>query len=251
MLLGLLVAVAQAEQVVKISPVNGDSNPGDPYENVTDCPGFVKWSQPPEDPSQWFNGTASHDEYQTGDGPLDSETADDFPGTGPPITGARFWYVIDVPTEPDCPVFELTVRLGRNDGSCLPIEDDGVAVICQSEDTAKCVQIGTQFGRPAYEACAQFAEPCEQEVGGMNLWFTMQAIYDRDATGWGQCFWGANGIILNGCEVAFRGPVFGFPNWTPGNVVFGAVLDCMYELMFTDDTPVQETSWGTLKDLYR
>ena len=69
------------------------------------------------------------------------------------------------------------------------------------------------------------------------------------------CFppqWGwANGDG-DGVEMHFRSAFFGFPDWVLGTVVFGNFREQSFILYNGDGggTPVDETTWSGIKDLY-
>ncbi|MFH1278132.1 MAG: hypothetical protein ABIK65_07115 [Candidatus Eisenbacteria bacterium] len=212
---------------------------GSEFQGVRlDCPGTVCWSQLPT----WTNGGSSQDEvYPNNDPglcPLISETADDFPGgVCPPITAIRFWGVALVAFT-DCP--DMAVRFFF-DGGGVP-----GALNCETIGPAACELVTGYPGIPSYEHCVVLAEPCNMPNGG---WVECQALYCRGLTGLGQWYWAVS-PVANGSEVMFRSSFFGFPNWVPGSSAFGDYYDASFELL-SGMTPTEETSWGSIKTMYR
>jgi len=93
-----------------------------------------------------------------------------------------------------------------------------------------------------------FPEPCAQE-GGI-AWFSPVLIYCRSQTGYGQS-WVETHTRANGNQACFRSVYFGYPVWTPASVVGWGDFDHGFELLTEGGTPTEQSSWGTLKDLYR
>jgi hypothetical protein len=221
----------------------GMSAGGGWVDYVTDCPGMVKYSQTPE----WINGGASQDEVQAdpdncGTG-VAAEVADDFEFAGAPITAVRFWNITNGNPYGDDLIWRITIW--ADNGTC-PAED---AFYCQYKAPSKNVEVQGYPGLPSYEHCVILPEPCPQE-GGI-AWFSPVAIYCRaTSNGYGQAFVEMHTNYV-GNEICFRSAFFGYPTWVPGSNVFGDFFDHGFELLYTDDVPVEPSSWGTLKDLYR
>jgi hypothetical protein len=203
--------------------------------SLLDCPGTVIYSQPPT----WENGLSSQDETWTHPGDpscyLISQVADDMPGGV--ITAVRFWG-ISFQTYTPCP--DMGVRV-YDDAGGIPGN-----VVCQYQGPSTCEQVVGYPGAISFEHCVVLAEPCHADAG----WIECQALYCRFYTGWGQWYWAVH-LPVNGSQVYFLSDFFGFPNWTPGNIVFGDFYDVAFELLNDGSTGTERTSWGEIKHFYR
>jgi hypothetical protein len=63
-------------------------------------------------------------------------------------------------------------------------------------------------------------------------------------------FW-STGVGLDSFPSCAKAPGFGYPDWTPSTVAIGLYFDQAFYLCNGAPTPVEETSWTSLKALYR
>jgi hypothetical protein len=84
--------------------------------------------------------------------------------------------------------------------------------------------------------------------GNTLYWFGAQAA---DHTFPPQCGRVASAGIV-GCDSVFKSAYFGYPDWTPCIDVFGVAFDASQEFeLQICGSPVQKTTWGSVKGLYR
>jgi hypothetical protein len=80
----------------------------------------------------------------------------------------------------------------------------------------------------------------------VKYWLGIQAVF---------CFppqWGWSTGSGNGVDVWFGFPLLGFPYWVPGAAVFGFTSDMAFLLTLGDiGTPTKDTTWSSIKNLYR
>ena len=86
-----------------------------------------------------------------------------------------------------------------------------------------------------------------QQLATGLYWFSAQMADHLYSPQWGRL----GATMTQSCDSAFRSEYFAFPEWVPAPDVFGDLYDASQ--MFEDDqpTPVERTSWGAVKALYR
>ena len=84
---------------------------------------------------------------------------------------------------------------------------------------------------------------------GQRYWMSVQCVMERNI--YGQWGWSeAEPIVFSNPLMDFE--ALGVPRWTifPDSPINNDTTDLAFEL-FADETPVERTSWGTIKSMYR
>ena len=129
-----------------------------------------------------------------------------------------------------------------DDGGCMPLNVLSEYPGSYSDETFVYCQSGV-YPIFQYEACV--AQPI---VGNTLYWFSAQAADHTFPPQVGRV--ASAGIVA--CDTVFRSAYFAFPEWTPAIDVFGVTFDASQEFdMICGSVPVQQTTWGAVKALYR
>jgi hypothetical protein len=238
-IVGCLVLLPMSASAEDVTQLGWQEPAGYETTRECDCPGYLCYSQVPT----WENGGAAQDETYDPACPtgLVSECADDFPPLECcPITCVKWWGITFQP--PHIPVPPYRIRFY---GPGLPPQDPPV---CNYVVTPLQNEVAGFPGALSYEYCAELPEPCVMAGGG---WISIQALYCRTTTGFGQWFWAMHTAPIQGNEGMFRSVYFGYPNWVPNSLVFGEPYDHDFELYTIYPTATESSSWGTVKQLYR
>jgi hypothetical protein len=219
-----IFAVAVTGNALAIGTQSGPYTVAGDQQDAYDCGTEWKWEQMPDGQS----GLAAQDDQCY---PFLAECADDFMGDGSNVTGVGWWGVFwnGSPVAPDG--FQITIYLSDPDG-------------CPGE--AICSEFVTDYNQTAgdpYGYCATLAEACPK-ADGVSYHVSTTAVF---------CFppqWGSATGTGNGQQMCFRSAFFGFPDWVPGNVVFGVNYDLAFLLYNDGIVPTEDASWSSIKNLY-
>jgi hypothetical protein len=191
----------------------------------------VKWTQLPE-PS----GVGITSEHSVGVG-LVSESADDFrSGDGAPIVAAEWWGVDYTGGAVDY----FTVRfyadaVGDHPGELLYEEE------CHAF-TQELLE--GQFDRYHYYAELPAAFDPDR---GSDYWISIQAVHQHYQWFWLECAdgesWGAPGVV--------RSEFFGYPSWVTVHDATGTCRDFGFVIYADVMSPVEATTWGGIKAVFR
>ncbi len=193
-----------------------------------DCPGTQKWLQEP-DPAG--NLLACQDDVTIG---FRAQAADDFMGDGDNLRSIGWWggYWNGSPAPPDA--FEVSFFL-KAFGDC-----PGEMIYQEVDANYHETLVGTDG-----DYCIELDELIPK-VDGENYEVSIVAVLIFPPQ-WG---W-ATSLQGNGKQCCFRSEYFSFPDWVPGNTVFGSIYELSFVLFNDGATPVEESSWSGIKDLYR
>ncbi len=193
-----------------------------------DCPGVEKWLQGP-DPDGSL--TAAQDDVTIG---FRAQTADDFMGDGETLKSIGWWggYWNGSPAPPDA--FEIQLFL-KAFGDC-PGE-----MVYQEVDAEYHESL---VGSDA-DYCIELDEPLLKAEGeNYSMSITALLVFPPQ---WG---W-ATSLEGNGKQCCFRSEYFSFPDWVPGDQVFGVIYEMAFVLFNEGASPVEKSSWTSIKDQYR
>jgi hypothetical protein len=212
-------------RVTPSSPIR-TSVPSIPGPGACEAP-VVKWEQLPD-------GTTGLASQYDALYPLNAEVADDFMGDGTLLLGIEWWglYWNGEPVPPE----SFLVRVYTSTPDSLPGEQ-----VYESTTT----DFNEVTDDPNHY-CTLFAGDPFHKLDGVQYFVSVQArLHFPPQWGW------ATGVG-NGREVRFRGAQFGYPDWVRGTVVFGVpAYDVAFRLLNTNDVPVRESTWSSLKALYQ
>jgi hypothetical protein len=199
-----------------------------------DCDGIVKWEQLP-------NGGSGFSSQVDVCYPFSSSVADDFVGDGHVTHGVGWWgvYWNGGVVVPDA--FEIKIYA---DAGGMPAGNPDSGPFLFSESTTDYHE--TFSGATEADYCTNFADPAGfYKEPDVKYWLGIQAVF---------CFppqWGWSTGSGNGVDVWFGFPLLGYPYWVPGVSVFGFTSDMAFLLLNDIDSPTEDTTWSTIKNLYR
>lgn len=198
----------------------------------------LKWSQLPN-----VEGTGITSEYRTSDD-FWAESADDFYcADGAPIVSIEWWGV-DWTAVGTPGVTSFVIRF-YSDVPAPPFSHPG-DLLCEEEVyswTAELIPGYDDYYHYAAELPVSFAQVAENVY-----WISIQAIHD-DAGQWYwlECldsdYWNDEGAI--------RSEYFGIPDWTPISEAAGVYMELSFVLYADVTSPVEDTSWGHIKAMFR
>jgi hypothetical protein len=200
----------------------------------------VKWVQTPV-PYPYGNALSSQldDVY-----PFFSQMADDFLcDESGPILAVEWWGTYWNPGPPPPPGFFFVIEFWTDNG--LPYPDSHPETLIYQEP---CYIFFEDYD-PDYEQYHYFQyleNPFFQEEG-MIYWVSIYAVFPYPPQyGWcvGEPQWWdcAN----------FKSDFFGYPEWTSSEIVWGICYDMAFVLYGQyDPNPVEETSWGNIKAMFK
>ncbi len=195
------------------------------------------WSEPPD-----LNGFIGGSEQILVIG-LQDEIANDFVVSASPITTASWgwgWYDESGCDEhPATPGFNLRFYEA---GDCLP----GTLIAELSITNFTEEYLGCQdpvHGPALYRATTDIAVDL---VPNQTYWCGVQV---KDHT-WPPEAGRLSTAEITGCESAFKSVFFGYPDWVPSRTVWGFSWDASQEF-WCGATPVEATSWGRVKAMFR
>ncbi len=192
-----------------------------------DCPGKAKWLQAPAD----GNLLAAQNDETIG---FYIDVADDFTGEGGFLDSFGWWggYWNGSPSPPELFRFCIYARTVDDcPGELLYSElDSDYHETLIGSDSDYCIQLDQIFYKVDGENYSVSIVP--------TLAFPPQ---------WG---WAAS-PEGNGKQVCMRSEYFSYPDWTPGDIVYGDLLETAFVLFNAGVVSVEEHSWATIKGLYR
>jgi hypothetical protein len=224
------------------SPVGvGQSSPETEWEPAKDV--VVKWAQLPD-----LEGSAVSSEWCDDIG-LITDLADDFfCEDGDPVVALEWWsthYNCTAGFDPPTPIDFFIVKFYADSGGCTPgmlLYDEGVYAWTEEYTTG-----GDMYSQFYYYA--ELPLPFLQEAGNL-YWIQIQAYHTRTnycQWGWAQCLadyhWG--------CESVLKSDYFGVLDWTPLSQLIGYHFEPSYVIYGETYSPVESTTWSTVKSLYR
>jgi hypothetical protein len=206
-----------------------------------DCDGAVKWEQLP-------NGVNGYSSQVDVCYPFDSATADNFVGDGETLIGAAWWgiYWGGTPVVPSG--FYVTVYADAGGVPNTPPPPGGAGIMSWYVPAPFYNETFSSASEADYCFNVADATPPSPflKEDGARYWISFQAEF---------CFppqWGWTTGSGDGVDVQFGFPLLGTPYWTAGALVFGVPSDMGFFLLNeTDGTPTEDTTWSTIKNLYR
>jgi hypothetical protein len=198
-----------------------------------DCfSGFIGWEQLP-------NGASGFSSQVDVCYPFTSCTADDFTGDGGPVVGVGWWgvYWNGGVVAPDG--FDVSIWADAGGMPAGNPESGGALFYETHADYHE-----TFSGPTEADYCTDFVNGLFVE-DGVTYWLGIEAVF---------CFppqWGWSTGTGDGVDVWFGFPLLGYPYWTPGVNVFGFTSDMAFLLFDGIGTPTKDTTWSTIKNLYR
>ncbi len=194
----------------------------------------LKWSQLPD-----IEGTAIASHYRTSDD-FWVESADDFYcDDGAPIVSIE-WWGMDMTS---AGVTSFVIRF-YSDVPAPPFSHPGDLLYegVISSWTAELVP-GSSYYHYAADLPVSF-----HQVADNVYWISIQAIHDADGGWfWMQClesdYWNDEGTL--------RSDPAGFPDWTPISQAAGIYMQLSFVLYADVNGPVEDTSWGHIKAMFR
>ncbi len=195
----------------------------------------VCWSEPAD-----LNGLIASSEQILAYG-LESEVANDFMIDGAVITRATWWggyYGTDGCNQPYPPGFNLRFY---DDADCLP--GALVAFVQVTDFTQELVDcVCEQY--PIYRWSARLDVALTPST---RWWFGAQMMDHTFPPQAGRLA----AFTVTGCESAFKGAYFGYPDWSPCDQVFGVPFDASQEFECEHPTPAARSTWGAIRAMYR
>ena len=215
---------ASAEPVLESGPFTVQGWDG---LDAFDCDGTVK-----DDFQQLPNGVSGLAAQDDQCYPFLAEIADNFTGDGDNLVGVGWWgvYWNGTPLPPDS--FDITIY--ADDGG-VPGAELATTNTADYNETA-----GDPNGY-----CSQIDSFAKADGVGYHLDVTAVFCFPPQyghATGDG-----------DGNEAHFKSDFFGFPDWVTATTVFGVAHDLAF-ILYNEEgagTPVDETTWTGIKDLYK
>jgi hypothetical protein len=195
----------------------------------------IKWQQLP-----LLDGNGISSEWRTYDDWL-TESADDFYCEGGhPIVAVEWWGI-----ERDDPAITHFMVRFYSDVPAPPFSHPGdllyeQAVYDWTEEPVARVDVD-------YHYSAELPVAFEQ-VAGNIYWISIQAVHTEDARQWfwKECipddYWNDEGVI--------RAPGAGIPDWTPISDAIGSHMELAFVLYADVMSPVNETTWGSIKAMF-
>jgi hypothetical protein len=206
-----------------------------------DCSGLVYWEQLP-------NGASGFSSQVDVCYPFDSATADNFVAYDSYLGGAGWWgvYWNGGVVAPDA--FYVTVYADAGGVPNTPPPPTGGGLITWYVPAPYYNETFSGATEADYCFNVEDADPPVPLAldGGVPYWISFQAVF---------CFppqWGWSTGANDGVDVWFGFPLLGYAYWTPGVNVFG-FQSSMAFLLLTQfiGTPTKDTTWSTIKNLYR
>jgi hypothetical protein len=217
--------------------VNPSLSAGGGGMNVLDTGRFEIWSEPPN-----LDGLIASSEV-IGEFSLETELANDFFIAGGGIlSSARWWggYYNNNGCS-DIGIAQNWNLRFYDDGGCVPLSTVAEYLGAYTNETNVYCQGGFY---PIFVYQTGVSVPV---TANTLYWFGAQAA---DHAFPPQCGRVASAGVV-GCDTVFKSVYFSYPDWTPGIDVFGVAFDASQELEVFGIVPVEKTTWGAVKGLYR
>jgi hypothetical protein len=233
-LAALVVAPAFAIDTTPGTPGGGASGIRASY-----CDQLVYWEQVPNGINGWANSLCF-----AGD-PNGHLVADGFEGDGGDLMGVGWWQIFfaGIPTSPNFVIEIYAVNPSNHCPTGAPL----------FSGTFTDVTIGPPTGMPFddRECFADFTangyEPFHKDLG---VSYALM-VANNNCPGAGQSAFWSTGVGLDAFPCCGKAPGWGYPDWTPSPQALGLYFDQAFYLCESQVTPVEETSWTSLKALYR
>jgi len=231
-----LVAVATAAWGdLETHSVGGGNPQGPAWEPAKDA--LIKWSQLPD-----LEGNALASQLAT-DYPFDARAADDFECVdGTPIVGVEWWGDYWNPGEP--PYADYFVIRFYSDVPGPPFSRPGD--LLYEED---CLVYSEDPTGGLYHYEQDLTLPFEQEAGEI-YWISIQAVhlfFTGSQWGWLEClpehYWNDEAVMVF--------PELGVPEWTTASLVLGEYAELAFVLYGEVFSPVESTTWTSVKAMFR
>jgi hypothetical protein len=239
-LMVLAVAVfAWAGNTITSPTPTGNGAQGPEWQPAKDI--VVKWDQLPD-----FAGSAVSSEW-CDDIALITDMADDFYcEDGIPIVALEWWSTdYNCTADPPSPIDFFVVRFYGDSGQCVPgpvLYDE--AIYFWTEEYSAGGDMYSQF-----HYTADLPAPFLQAAGNL-YWIQIQAYHTRT----GYCQWGWAQCLADdqwGCEAVLKSDYFGVPDWTALSALIGYHFEPSFVLYGESYSPVEHSTWSTVKALYR
>jgi hypothetical protein len=199
----------------------------------------VKWVQTPV-PYPYGNGLASQDDTCY---PFFAQCADDFYCfDGSPIVAVEWWGVYWNPGPPPPPGYFFVIEFWSDDGEPYP-ESSPLQLLYQEPCYVFTEDYDEDYQQYHYTQYLEY--PFFQEAGN-KYWISIYAFFCYPPQfGWciGEPPWGD--------PANFYSPFFGYPEWTPSQYVWGVEYDMAFVLYGPSISPVEDSSWGNIKAMFR
>jgi hypothetical protein len=220
----LLVVLAGAAHALDIEV----AGPGAVGPRVT-CPGEVQFEQLP-------NGVSAIASQEDVCYPFLFEAADDFTGTGEPITAVTWWGIYWGGGGNMGPMDAFHIKIYTMSSGGCP-ED---LIFSQTS-----LDFTEDLEGPSASYCAQLWAPFQSDLGATYEFSIVGSLCYPPQWGWMT----GDGNDREGC---FRAPeFFDVPDWTPFSETFlGRPYDLAFVLHGNQAVPALEASWGAIKHLY-
>jgi hypothetical protein len=193
------------------------------------------WSQLPD----LVDGSAYTSSVRLSDGYW-AELADDFHcDTSGPVVAIEWWGAHGPPVD----LLYVIVRF-YEDGSATSRGLPGTMVYEQEIYTFTGEEVTGTTGED-YRYTADLPVPFGPNAGGV-YWVSIQGVEQNSQWYWYEAhpdsYWRD--------EAAFRSEFWGHPDWIPCSEFLSEPRDFAFAL-YADDTPVEESTWGSIKGLFR
>ena len=204
----------------------------------------VKWTQLPD-----FNGSAVSSEWCDDIG-LITDLADDFfCEDGDPVVALEWWSTYyNCSVDPPTPIDFFVIRF-YTDVPGPPFSHPGIVLYDEA------VYAWTEEYSAGGDMYSQFHYTCDlpvpflQEAGNI-YWIQIQAVHIRT----GYCQWGWAQCLVDyqwNDEAVLKSDYFGVPDWTPLNQLIGYHFEPSFVIYGDTYSPVENSTWSTVKALYR
>ena len=227
--LGLIAGSVAAEDYPILSAGGGGFTPLDGERDVI-------WIDPPN-----LEGLIGSSEQILAQG-LESELANDMIVEVDEFLACKFWWGGYYNYVPGDPLLDSFVTRMYDDAGCVPGNMLGETII---PDNANETFIYDQAGFPVYE----YHHQTENHPLTPGLWwFGAQAGDHPFPPQWGRLA----AEFVQACDTVFKSAFFAFPDWLPAIDVFGEPYDASQAFHnIYNPIATEETSWGTIKQLYQ
>jgi len=233
----ILIVVALATSVAVAAPklaTSGSISQSGGAEWESEKQVVVKWTQLPD-----AGGVGITSEQSAALG-IVSESADDFLCTdGAPIVAVEWWGV-----DYTGGVIDYFIIRFYTDEPGPPASHPGTLVYEQECHAFTQELMPGQFDRYRYYAVLPSAF---DQDGGTTYWISVQAVHPDEQWFWLECadgqFWNHAGVV--------RSEYFGYPDWVTVAEATGTCREFAYVLYADVTSPVESTTWGGVKAMFR
>jgi hypothetical protein len=200
----------------------------------------VKWVQTPV-PYPYGNALASQDDQVY---PFFAQVADDWlcDETGL-IVAVEWWGTYWNPGPPPPPGYFFMIEFWSDDGEPYP-ESSPLDLLYQEPCFIFFEDYDVDYEQYHY---FQYLDFPFQQFAGNKYWLSIYAVFPYPPQfGWciGEPPWGD--------PANFKSDFFGYPEWTPSQYVWGELYDMAFALYKpAPNNPVEDTSWGSIKAMFR